>query len=376
MDALRYFLPTLTTLVGVIGFMIGGHWVWLGVGTFPVLMALDILLPRDLAPRRISIPWVADAHLYLQLPLMLALYGAFLYSMVSGKNFVQAGTGWEIIPGTTSLMVGSVLSLVWLSGVPTLPVAHELMHRRHWFPRRLAQVLSTFYMDPNRDMAHVKTHHLELDTVNDSDTPRRGQTIYSFIFSASYGAYKDALNMEAESLRRQGKSPWHLSNRAYQAIVLILSVPAICAAVAGPWAAAVAATAMPVAKAVIEGFNYFQHFGLIRVEGAPIQLHHAWNHLGAIVRPLGSEITNHIHHHLNCYTPFYQLKPEPTAPQMPSLFLCFVLSLIPPVWFKLIAKPRLEDWDRRFATPQERELAMAANQRAGWKQWLANDAAA
>lgn len=53
---------------------------------------------------------------------------------------------------------------------------------------------------------------------------------------------------------------------------------------------------------------------------------------------------------------------------MPSLFLCFALGLIPHLWFSLIAKPRLENWDRRFASPQERQLAMAANQRAGWKQ--------
>ncbi len=214
MDALRYFLPTLTTLVGVTGFMLGGQWVWLGAVTFPVLMALDLILPRDVKPRTIGSSWVADAHLYLQLPLMLALYAAFLYSLVSGKSFLRAGDRFELVPGTTSWMVGSLLSLAWLNAVPTLPVAHELMHRRHWFPRRLAQALSTFYMDPNRDMAHVKTHHLELDTANDSDTPRRGQTIYSFILTASYGAYKDALAIEAESLRRQGKSPWSLSNRA------------------------------------------------------------------------------------------------------------------------------------------------------------------
>lgn len=370
MDALRYLLPIATTLAGVVGFMLGGQWVWLGAATFPVLMALDIILPPDMAPRKITMPWLANAHLYLQLPLMLALYGAFLDSMVSGRNFVEAGVGGQVIPGSGWLVVGSLLSLAWLNGVPTLPVSHELMHRRHWLPRRVSQLLSTFYMDPNRDMAHVKTHHLDLDTVKDSDTPRRGQTLYSFVCTATYGAYKDALVIEAESLRRQGKSPWNLSNKAYQEVALLLLVPGVCWAVAGPLAAAVAGGSMLVAKALVEGFNYFQHYGLVRVEGSPIKLHHAWNHLGAIVRPLGSEITNHIHHHLDSYTPFYDLKPEPNAPQMPSLFLCFALGLVPPLWFKLIAKPKLEDWDRRFASPEERKLAMAANAKAGWDQWV------
>ncbi|MEZ4307011.1 MAG: hypothetical protein R3F14_03040 [Polyangiaceae bacterium] len=39
---------------------------------------------------------------------------------------------------------------------------------------------------------------------------------------------------------------------------------------------------------------------------------------------------------------------------------------MPPVWERVIAKPRLADWDRRFATEDERALARAANAAAGW----------
>lgn len=47
MDGLRYFLILVMTLAGVIGFMLGDSYVWLGAATFPVLMTLDILLPAD-----------------------------------------------------------------------------------------------------------------------------------------------------------------------------------------------------------------------------------------------------------------------------------------------------------------------------------------
>jgi hypothetical protein len=60
---------------------------------------------------------------------------------------------------------------------------------------------------------------------------------------------------------------------------------------------------------------------------------------------------------------------------MPSLFVCFLLGLIPPLWFNLVAKPKLKDWDERYATPNERKLAMAANERAGWENWLGLKAA-
>lgn len=359
MDALRYYVTPLVTTVGIAGFVMGGPWVWLGASTFLALMTLDIILPSDTAMRRIRFGFAADFPLYLQLPLMLGLYAAFISGVNQG----------HIDLSSPAQFIGAVLSIGWLSGVPTLPVAHELMHRRHWLPRRFAQGLSTFYGDPNRDIAHVTTHHLELDTHRDSDTPRRGQSIYAFIIQATVGSYSDAVHQEAETQRRQGRSAWDLRNRTYQQIALLLLLPLVVGLTAGPLALAATLLAMIMAKGLVEGFNYFQHYGLIRVEGAPIKIHHAWNHLGAVVRPLGCEITNHINHHLDGHTPFYQLRPEPQAPQMPSLFLCFALGLIPPLWFNLIAKPKLKDWDTRFASPSERELAMQANAKAGWSQW-------
>lgn len=364
MDSLRYYIVPLTTLCGVIGFWLGGPWVWMGIGTFPVLMVLDLALPADTAPRKIGHGWVADLPLYLHVMLMFALYAAFIYSVNKGSNPL---TGH----GALGQIAGTLLSLVWLSSVPNLPVAHELMHRRHWFPRRMSQVLNTFYGDPNRDIGHVRVHHLHLDTHRDSDTPLRGETMYRFVFRASWGAYTDGADGEAERLRKQGRSVWHWSNRMYQEIGLLASVPLACYVFAGTAAMLIGLGTLLLAKLLLEGFNYFQHYGLVRMEGASIQKHHAWNHLGAIARPLGVEITNHINHHLDGYTRFYNLKPEPQAPQMPSLFLCFVLGLIPPLWFRFIAKPRLKDWDERFATPAEKKLAMEANARAGWPQWVA-----
>lgn len=359
MDALRYYLAPLTSLTGVIGFLLGGDYVWLGLETFPVLLTLDLVLPRDHAPRRIASDAAADVPLYLHAGLMFALYFAFLSSVASGAIVLG---GWQL--------AGSLLSLGWLSAVPTLPVAHELMHRRHWFPRRIAQLVSTFYGDPNRDIGHVLTHHLFLDTEKDCDTPRRGELLYTFVYRATRGSYTDAIHWEAEALRRRGLSAWHWRNRNYQQALLLLALPAVCGYVGGITAMLVALAAMVMAKALVEAFNYFQHYGLVRVEGAPVLKHHAWNHLGPIVRPLGVEITNHINHHLDGYTRFHRLQPEPTAPQMPSLFLCFICGLIPPLWFAFIAKPRLKDWDERYASPAERKIAMQANARAGWPQWV------
>ena len=55
---------------------------------------------------------------------------------------------------------------------------------------------------------------------------------------------------------------------------------------------------------------------------------------------------------------------------MPSLFMCFFASLIPPIWHELIAKPALKRWDLEYATPEEQELAREQNRAAGWEDWL------
>lgn len=364
MDALRYYLVPAMTLTGVVGFVLGGEFVWLGFGTFPVLLLLDIALPSDRKMRARGISFAANFAIYLQLPLLIGLYLAFANSVNSGTDPILDGqaAGWQI--------AGSIASLAWLSAVPTLPVAHELMHRRHWFPRAVAKGLSAFYGDPNRDIAHIVTHHVHLDTGKDSDTPLRGQTIYSFVLSATWGSYKDTWEKQAEILSRLGHSKGSWRNAMWLQLVLVGAIIAVMTVLAGPIAGLVTVAAMFFAKMLVEGFNYFQHYGLLRIEGEPIAKHHAWNHLGMIVRPIGVEITNHINHHLDGHTPFYELQPEPEAPQMPSLFLCFLCGLVPPVWHRFIAQPRLKDWDLRFASPSERKLARAANALAGWPQWL------
>ena len=190
------------------------------------------------------------------------------------------------------------------------------------------------------------------------------------MLSATWGSYKDTWEKQAEILSRLGHSKGSWRNAMWLQLVLVGAIIAVMTVLAGPIAGLVTVAAMFFAKMLVEGFNYFQHYGLLRIEGEPIAKHHAWNHLGMIVRPIGVEITNHINHHLDGHTPFYELQPEPEAPQMPSLFLCFLCGMVPPVWHRFIAQPRLKDWDLRFASPNERKLARAANALAGWPQWL------
>ena len=48
------------------------------------------------------------------------------------------------------------------------------------------------------------------------------------------------------------------------------------------------------------------------------------------------------------------------------------LTLIPPLW-NAIMVPKVLDWDRRFASAEELELAMQANKRSGIKAFMEQD---
>ena len=145
----------------------------------------------------------------------------------------------------------------------------------------------------------------------------------------------------------------------------------------GGWLAVGAAVAaMLIARLWVESFNYFQHYGQVRVVGAPIEKRHVWNHFKPLSRLTAFEITNHADHHLNSYAAYYQLVPHKESIRMPSVFVCFFTALLPPIWFHWIIKPALKRWDLEFANADERQLAAEQNRQAGWEAWVSTPAKA
>lgn len=361
MDYLRYYFGTVLVCIAIGGFIQGGHWVWVGVGLLIPITILDVLAKPDLKMRKINHPFIVNIPLYLHLFFMIGLYASFVHWV---NTTVQATGSIPIID-----MVGAVFSLGLLGAMPNVPVTHELLHRRD-FGRHIATLLATFFLDPTRDVAHIHNHHINLATPEDSDTARRGETIYTYMFRASFGSYKDFIHAEREKSKKTNKSIWSPSGRLVRAIVQVLILIGAVTWFGGIYAMGICIFGLMLAKLFAEGFNYFQHNGLVRVEGKPYESRHIWNHLSYIIRPLAYEISNHNDHHLDSYIPFYELRPTPEGPQGPSMFLSFNAALIPPIWFKFFAQPKLKEWDLTRATPEEKVLAREANKAAGWPDWI------
>lgn len=358
MDYARYYLGVILQLGVIASFLVGGHWVWLGIATLPAFGIIDSLLPNDFAERRISHKGLADIPAWLCSLLGPAIYLAAAVWVARTPD----ASGWDYL--------GAIASCAWLSVIPLVPATHELYHQRGKLRRFVGRYAQICYLDCTREIAHVVGHHIHVATTLDGDTAPRGATLYSFTPKAVFHSTQEAWRSESDNLEKMGKGRWSIGHRLYKAILAQLIFQTIVHLIGGWTANAVVLAGMVGARFWVESFNYFQHYGLIRVHGGQIDRRHVWNHFKPLSRILGFEITNHADHHTNSYAAFHELKPDTKWIPMPSVFVCFFSALVPPLWLNLIAKPALKRWDNELASPEEREIAREQNRNAGWPDWF------
>jgi hypothetical protein len=358
MDYARYYLGVLLQLAVIASFIVGGSWVWVGIASLPAFGLVDSILPNDFRARRIAHEGLVDIPVWL-----CALLGPVIYLAAAYWAAHNGGaSAWEY--------TGVIASCAWLSVIPLVPATHELYHQRGKLRRLVGRYCQICYLDATREIAHVVGHHIHVATTLDGDTAPRGTSLYAFTPRAVVVSTKEAWRSESDNLEKMGKGRWSIGHRLYRAILVQLAFQAILFAIGGWQANAVALAGMVGARFWIESFNYFQHYGLCRVAGTPIDRRHVWNHLKPLSRVMGFEITNHADHHTNSFAAFYELVPDRKWIPMPSVFVCFFSALIPPLWHRKVIMPALRRWDNEMASPAERELAREQNRRAGWPDWF------
>ncbi len=358
MDYLRYYVPVVVQLAAYVGFALGGNWVFIGIASLPLLGLIDSVLPNDMRPRTMKRGLLADLPIWFATILAVGLYFMAAWWVRSA----EAITPWQY--------AGAILSLAWMSVVPLVPASHELYHQRGKLRRFIGTYSQVCYLDCTREIAHVTGHHLDVATEHDGDTARRGVSLYGFTGNAVIQSTRDAWRMESDSLEKQGYGRWSIRHRIWKALLAQLVMQSLVFLIGGWTAVAVVLGGMIGARFWVESFNYFQHYGLIRVPGGAISRRHVWNHLKPLSRVMGFEITNHADHHTDSFAAFHELRPDRQWIPMPSVFVCFFSALIPPLWHNVVIKPALKRWDNELATPEERELAKAQNRAAGWPDWF------
>jgi hypothetical protein len=366
---LRYFGTHLLIMLCAAGLLLGGGASWLGIAAGVVgWIGLDALSGRAGRLPEFRHPWILDLALHSFLPSVAALCVVFAWYLAPG-DLLGIGRGVEVLTGHPARAAhagndwlewsGAVLSFGLAIALGAILTAHELMHRTQDRAAMFtARWLLAMAFNASLEVAHVFGHHRDVGTPRDPATARRGENVYAFWLRSSLGQVAQAWRIERERLHGQpALRALLVDNKVTRGFLRALLVAALFCVAAGGVGLTIFLAASLFNKLLLEALNYLEHYGLVREDGTPYALRHAWDTDRAFSQVVLINLPMHSEHHLDPKVHFEALRARPhETPILPWGYLAgLALTLVPPLWFRLVA-PSLADWDRRYASPGERAL--------------------
>ena len=366
----------------IIGFLIGGIWTWSGFAfLFVIGVGGEVLTRnfRDETNPQYSHPLVHDLIIYSVVlgHAVTLLVAAWVCSQKDsfaiGSLLVTAleltDTSFDILAARASNewfhYLGVGMSLGSILGVSGVSAAHELTHRTHssrdMFFGRWDFALS---FGTNFATEHVFGHHLNLGYQDlDTVSPKRGVGFYEFLTRGGFKQWRDGFSIERERLLGAGLNCYSLKNRIIDAWLRGLLVALLVFAIGGTLALGVWLLAIAFSKYILEGLNFFSHYGLIRLEGERVTTRNTYSSFNPLSNHFTFNLGRHgSHHEFN--RPYYLHRYE-AMPECPYGYLTMTLvSWFPPIFWKLMI-PMLRDWDENWATAKELEVIIQHNKESG-----------
>jgi alkane 1-monooxygenase len=336
--AFKYLSPILLYAAAWVAFSKQGFWVFLPlVYSFVVIPGAELFYKpvienlsaaeEEMAKKNRLYDWM----LYLIVPLQYAALVYFLYSITTASLL-----WWEL--------AGRVLSMGLLCGTFGINVAHELGHRTKKYEQVLAKILlaSSLYM--HFFIEHNKGHHKHVATPQDPSSARRGEPVYLFYFRTIIYSYISAWHIANKENRKAGHATYSLHNDMVRAqlwqLLLIVGIYFMC----GGFATLLFLAAALLGALLLETVNYIEHYGLQRKATNTgtyerTQPEHSWNSSHPLGRIMLFELSRHSDHHYLASRKYQILRHHEAAPQLPTGYPgSMLLSLIPPLWFKIMHK--------------------------------------
>jgi hypothetical protein len=380
---LKYFLFHVIGAIAVLMVTVGGAWITGGlVAILVIYMVGDAVCGDDLSTPKFKYPGVLTVQLWMALPLLSMIVFGAMWSMSSGDPlgygaFVQQLTGYDALAAREATFWVHHVSVFLATGLTIGMIgtitAHELTHRT-WDPVSMfiGRWLLAFSFDTIFSIEHVYGHHRYVSTIDDPATAPRGRNVYTHIVASTIKGNISAWEIEKKRLKREGHGPLSWRNAVIRGhLMSVLLV--VGAYLMGGWPVAGFFIACALwGKSLLEIVNYMEHYGMVRDPKTPVQPRHSWNTNKRISSWAMFNLTRHSHHHAQGEVPYQDLKPFPEAPMMINGYLTtIVVALIPPLWFKLMT-PKVQEWDKQYASADERKLAAEANQRSGIAAMMAS----
>ena len=329
----------------------------------------DIIFPRDKEIQQFSYPGLLNFSIYVNLPILFILV-LLVVSIFSNNlpqwyidifnsyiyiDFIQIKNSFNLID-----KVSIIIQTFLIGGAMSIAGGHELAHRKkNKFDMFVGNWLLAFSWDCTFAIEHVYGHHKNVCLPEDPATGKRGENIYLFILKAIVKEQVGGWKIEINRLKRKGVNSFSFHNRmiiGYLRSLMITMIAFIIGGVNGMFCFLLCAL---LAKSFLETINYTEHYGLVREPNKPICTRHSWNSNNILSSLLLYNVTRHSAHHEKANLKFWELDAYPDAPMMPQgyLSMLYLAIFLPFVYRKIMAK-KLIDWDKNYATPAERKIAM------------------
>lgn len=265
-------------------------------------------------------------------------YNALLYALVCLQcaNIVLMLAFVAKLPWQTPADFGNGLVNLMLlrflvgasSGTSGIVVAHELIHREAKLQQGLGHLLLYGVCYDHFVIAHQRGHHEHLGLPEDVATARYGESFAAYWQRVYRGYLTFAWRAECERLGVSGTF-WQigqLQNKVLHGLVVEMTLLTAALACFGWLAAAMFLYQAFAAVRILEAVNYFQHWGL---EDERAGHSYGWVTDSWLSRYALIGLSNHIGHHQNAASRYYEVPYSERGPKLPYGY--FVMNL----WVKL-----------------------------------------
>ena len=287
---------------------------------------------------------------YAYIPFQYAtlVIGAYLFTAhdLSWLGF-DGGLGWLGKIGIT-FSVGALAGI----GINT---AHELGHKKDELERWLAKITLAQSFYGHFYIEHNRGHHVRVATPEDPASGRFGETFWEFLPRTVFGSLRSSLELEAQRIRRLGRSPWdprtYLSNDVRNAWLMSVVLFGALIAAFGPAVIPFLIVQAVYGFSLLEAVNYLEHYGLLRQKTSSGRYErctpkHSWNSDHLVTNLFLYHLQRHSDHHANPTRRYQTLRSMDGAPNLPSGYASLIgLTYIPPLWRRLMDHRVLEHYD-------------------------------
>ena len=333
-------------LIAFLGYWLAEPWLFIGVaaGWLVLMQLLDRVAGRD--PK---FPW-KEVKANLKAPdTSFPTENVIMYVYVLVHLGVVGLGVWQFRSASDPLPWVLYAVPVALSGVNVLTIAHELLHgsiRLDIIVGRLAAIPAFWSV---HEYEHLHLHHRDEIICTDEDTSyaKLGQSFYSYFFKGLIANYVHAWALQAKILEARKTKLIALRIIAGTYLPSVL-VAVLVAVFFGPWALAFFMLQAFLSVLLFLLGTYNQHYGLTR-RRMPDGSYEAFTYMNTW--SADQHLTNwcfwnlgrHAHHHLDAFCSYTDLKIIEKSPLLPhGYFTTLAMSLIPPLWFRVM-NPRVKD---------------------------------